>query len=333
MKTFRLIAISSLLILTVAAVALAWHAKGHYRSSNLALAALPKEMPAFFRQGGPTIASDSLDNDSFTRPIAPPELHAAESCEHFCDVELFQATPCDMTLPLPATRYDFVDMCYAKQLRPNKIGLLPYAVTEWTQRLAVAFAEHRKWPDDRDIQAKCLVYAALLAHYAQDLCQPLHSTVHFDGRLRQDNTSPRSGIHNKVDALLGKVKADDAAILKDLDVQPLGLTAGNNAATAPAAQSQPSGKARPSDKASPLLEAVAAQLMKSHALVDQVYLMEKDLPGMDDAIKPGSDVEQFAVDRLRESTAFTASLYVTAWRMSEKIQLPDWHRSGLTQPK
>ena len=47
--------------------------------------------------------------------------------------------------------------------------------------LAVAFAEYRKWPDNPMIQHKCFLYAGFLAHYAQDMCQPLHLTINFDG--------------------------------------------------------------------------------------------------------------------------------------------------------
>ena len=72
-----------------------------------------------------------------------------------------------------------------------------YAVAEWTEKLALAFAQHRRWPENTLVQAECLLTAASLAHYAQDLCQPLHTSVHFDGRALEGGKSPRSGIHEK----------------------------------------------------------------------------------------------------------------------------------------
>jgi hypothetical protein len=49
------------------------------------------------------------------------------------------------------------------------------------------------------MKAKILYIAGVLAHYTEDAAQPLHTTVDFDGRLKPDGTSPRSGIHRKVD--------------------------------------------------------------------------------------------------------------------------------------
>ncbi|NTU79540.1 MAG: hypothetical protein HGA45_09075, partial [Chloroflexales bacterium] len=47
-------------------------------------------VPAFFREGAAAVAHASLDPDCFTRPIAPVELHAAESPEHRFDLELLE---------------------------------------------------------------------------------------------------------------------------------------------------------------------------------------------------------------------------------------------------
>ncbi|MCD6364658.1 MAG: hypothetical protein J7M14_02160, partial [Planctomycetes bacterium] len=173
----------------VSCTLLAWHEPGHERITREVAALLPPGMPAFFRAGASTIVHCSADPDAFTRPIAPPQLHAAESPEHYFDVELLaNQTP-------PPNRYDFIALCNSKGIKPNHVGMLPYAVTEWTQRLMVAFAEYRKWPDNPHVHTKCLVYAGLLAHYAEDACQPLHTTIHYDGRATADGRSPRSGIH------------------------------------------------------------------------------------------------------------------------------------------
>lgn len=278
--------------LLAAAPAGAWHGKGHLLASRQAAALLPPEVPAFLRDGATAVAHFSLDPDTFTRPIAPDDLHAAESPEHFFDLERLAGAD------IPARRYDLLAWCYKNDLAPAKVGLAPYAIAEWTQRLTVAFAEHRRWGDNPHIRQKCLLYAGMLAHYAQDVCQPLHTTVHYDGRLKDDGASPRSGIHNKLDALLGKLPAGAKAGVASQDIQPLEA----------------------------LFPAVIEQIKASHALVDKVYEMEKLLPAYEEPMKAGSQAEAFARDRLNAAAAFTARLILTAWRDSAGVKLPDWHQ-------
>ena len=298
MRNLRTLVIVTGCVLTATASARAWHDPGHAKATSTAVAACRAKLPGFFGAGAATIAHCALDPDAFTRPIAPPELHSAEAPEHYFDIELLQGTD------VPPDRYAFIALCAAKQIPPPKIGLLPYAVAEWTQRLTVTFAEHRKWPNDPHIRAKCLVYAGLLAHYAQDLCQPLHTTIHYDGRAQADGSSPRSGIHLKVDALLHK---------PSIDVNEL-------AALKP-------------DRFEDLHAAVLAEFGRSHALVERVYELEQQLPEMAAPLAPAGEVERFAAERLTAAATFTASLYLSAWENSKSIVLPEWHQRPPTASK
>ena len=326
-----------------AAPAAAWHGKGHHVATVLAVQTGKDKLPEFFVRGAGTIAHCSLDPDMFTRPIAPPALHAGEGPEHYFDMEQLGGTegwhghlaresqghlgPASapgqntgqtpvrptgkMPVPqpdgaeMPANRYEFIALCATKTLRPEKVGMLPYAVTEWTQKLTVAFAEYRAYPDDPAIRAKCLTYAGLLSHYAEDLCQPLHVTIHHDGRAKADGSSPRSGIHGKVDALLGKLKVDEPAVLKAVTPAPL---------------------------EGDLLTAVLAEIGRSHALVERVYEMENDLPAMDAPLPEGGPAAKFTAERLTATVQFTASLYQTAWRDSAAIKLPKWYARPYPEP-
>lgn len=273
-----------------AAVAWGWHAKGHETVSRAAVEALPEEMPAFFRQGGALIAHTALDNDAFTRPIAPRELHASEAPEHYFDVELLEGQP------IPPTRQDLLKLCMDKKLDPSKVGMLPYALLEWTQRLTVAFAEHRAWPDDPHIRTKCLVYAGLLSHYAADSAQPLHTTIHYDGRVGADGKSPRSGIHARVDQVLQKAEATR---------------------NAPAARVQAFEN---------LAQAIREQIAASNGCVEAVYRLEGQLPAMDAPLPADArEVQRFAQGRFCAARDFAASLMLTAWRDSARISLPAWH--------
>ncbi len=279
--------------IALAAVALAtglcpaWHEGGHVRATKLAGAALEKRLPAFFTAGLDTVAHTSVDPDLF-RLRANPELRDGEVPEHFIDLELLEG------VKLPPKRSEFIALCARRKLNPSKVGYAPYAIVEWTQRLTVALAEHRRWPGNPHIRAKCLVYAGILSHYAQDACQPLHTTIHYDGMAKRDGSSPRTGLHAKVDALMHKAPA-------------------------------PTGKVRPA-ACKDLFASVLAQLRRSHRLVDKVYEIARHFPDVDDPLPADSPAAAFAAERLKACAEFTASLYLTAWRNSAKIELPEWHK-------
>lgn len=275
----------------------AWHAQGHARMTRAAVAALPPTLPAFFREGTTTIVGATLDPDAFRGPVMP-ELTNQEGPEHFFDLELVAPTPVPADWTLPPNRYAFLALCREKGVEPNKVGLLPYAITEWTQRLAVAFAQHRRWPEDPGARARCLVYAGILAHYAQDLAQPLHLTIHYDGRADEKGKSPRSGIHHRVDALPGRPEMREAF-------------AGAKIVPPPTAA---------------VLSEVTRRILQSQAMVDRVYALESQFPPPKEegAWTPSKAVRELAVDRFKAAAEFTASLYEAAWELSTRVPAPDW---------
>ncbi|HTE19820.1 MAG TPA: hypothetical protein VK689_15760 [Armatimonadota bacterium] len=283
-----------LLIAGVAAVlgalpAGAWWPRGHSIVAEAAVRALPAEVPWFFREGHGMVAHMAQDPDVL-KNRETPALRDAEEPEHFIDMELLEGRT------VPATRHEFLKQCAAAKLDPRKVGLLPYSVAEWTERLTMAFAEHRKWPENPYIRSKCLMYAGILSHYSGDLCMPLHTTVHHDGRLKADGTSPRTGIHAKVDSLIEK-----------LPLQPAGLASGQKV-----------------EPASELMPVILAEIQASHAQIDRTYALEAGLPPESGPWTASPEVTAFATERARAATRFTASLYLTAWRKSAGIQLPPW---------
>ena len=283
------VAVSFLAAVSLAASAVAWWAPGHRSATRTAMAALGDQVPTFFSDGAAAIVHGVTDPDML-REAAGPELGSTEGPEHYFDIELLDGAG------VPPTRRRFLRFCREKKLEPAKVGMLPYAIAEWSQRLAVAFAEHRKWPDNPHVRAKCLVYAGILAHYAQDLCQPLHTTVHFDGRTRPDGSSPRSGIHMRMDDLLGRMKLDTTEAAKD--VKPCALD--------------------------DVLPAVLKEIRRSNAMVDRVYELENQLPTKDQSWAPTQPVRDLANERLRASAQMTADLFLTAWRQSAETKLPGW---------
>lgn len=280
---FKTLILFSLILTTPA---WAWWGGGHDILTQASVKTLPEEMPEFFRSAGKMIAHCAYDPD-ISKSRDTPHARAAEYGEHYFDLELIKENP------VPADRDTFIAFCAEMELKPSKVGFLPYAVAEWTERLTVAFAEYRKWPDNPMIQYKCYVYAGFLAHYAQDMCQPLHLTVHFDGIVQKDGTKLHAGIHEKVDASIEMLKLDPAELAKGQQVKPVG----------------------------DLMPVIVQQIKAEHSLVDRVYELVDDYQ---DLKNPSPALLDFTKDRSREAVRWTASLYLTAWELSEELKLPGW---------
>ena len=272
--------------LLTAAPASGWWGDSHGILTRASVLAVPEELPSFFRQGGDVAAHCSFDPDLAKNRGAPHLIHT-ENPEHYLNVEMLDGQE------LPGKRYDYLTLCIKQGVSPAKSGLLPYAVAEWTEQLAIAFAEYRRWPEVEAVQHKCLVYAGWLAHYAQDMCQPLHLTIHHHGRVPAQEGSTRSRIHENVDSLVERLELEPQELASDVKVAAFDS----------------------------LMPAVLAELERSYVLVDGVFELEGLLP---DATS--SEVRAFCVKRARAATKLTASLYLTAWRMSGQIQLPGWLR-------
>ena len=264
----------------------AWWGGGHDILTQASVKALPEEMPEFFRSAEKMVAHCAYDPD-ISKERGTPHARQAEYGEHYIDIELFGEHP------IPEGRDAHLKLCAELGLEPRKVGTLPYALAEWTERLAVAFAEYRKWPDNPMIQNKCFLYAGFLAHYAQDMCQPLHLTINFDGIKQPDGTRLHQGIHEKVDSAI-----------ELLALKPTDLARGQRI-----------------EAVDDLMPAIIEQIKTGHSLVDNVYALAEDWKNLKN---PTPDLVEFTLIRARESVRWTASLYLTAWKLSEGIRLPGW---------
>lgn len=284
----RILRVLVLLLFVFSSPVFAWWGGGHDILTQASIKALPDELPDFFTSasGEAMIAHCAYDPD-VSKNRGMVHARAAEYGEHYFDLELIKENP------VPTDRDAFIKLCAELNQDPRKVGYLPYAVAEWTERLAIAFAEYRKWPDNPIIQYKCYVYAGFLGHYAQDMCQPLHLTIHFDGIVQEDGAKLHGGIHEKVDSSIELLKLDPIQLAKNHQIKTVGE----------------------------LFPAIVKQLKDGHKLVDNVYELVEEYGKLKD---PTTDLLEFTKNRSRESVRWTASLYLTAWKMSEDIQLPGW---------
>jgi hypothetical protein len=167
---------------------LAWGTDGHKMINRLAAANLPKDVPAFLRNGNALDTMEYLGPEPDRwRNRAEEDLVAAQAPEHFIDLEW-----ADLVGPLPKKRYDFVRALEKAQaahpdipLTPEKVGLQPYATEEVWERLKVGMREYRKLlaagEDTKPAETAILFYAGWLGHYVADGSQPLHVTIQFNG--------------------------------------------------------------------------------------------------------------------------------------------------------
>lgn len=351
----------------------AWWPRGHATITDAAVQATP-EVPGFFKAGAAHIAHMTADPD-VARNWGTPLASAAEHGEHYIDIEMLEGRE------LPARRYEFIDLCYELGIKPPHVGLVPYAVSEWTERLALAFAEHRKWPDNPVIKSKCLTIAGNVAHYAQDMTQPLHLTIHFNGRPDPDKTLDEGDtIYGSFQAIDGKgevvpgaepedrrVQIGDRRANADLSKALLGIKLGESRdvsysetledggnrtvhfrVTANRIQEQrglhekidglPLTLEMTADQlaegivvapADSLMEEVIAHVKRGFALVDRAYELGPNMPRHgQEGWERDEEVVTFAIERAKEAARFTASMFLTAWKRSETIELPGWLDRG-----
>lgn len=305
----RIFVAITLCLLTQTLPAFAWWPQGHSILAAAALKSLPDDVPAYFRHDPGQVAHCAQDPDVAKSPVLPFTTDR-EDPEHYIDYELLKGRA------FPATRDGYMTMIAGLNLAPKQAGLVPYAVAEWTERLSITFAEYRKWPNNPYIQTKSLVYAGILAHYAGDLCMPLHVTNDHDGRARPDGSSPRTGIHAKVDSLIEKLNLKPDELAKGQDIQVVSATA-----PVPANWQGPANN-RAIIKG--LFPAILQEMELSRSKINSAYDLEAQLPPEQGAWTPSAAITAFTTERGRESTRFIASLYLTAWRRSAAIQLPRW---------
>jgi hypothetical protein len=188
MGAVRVAVAAALLPMMLVQQGLAWGREGHRMINRLAGEALPADVPEFLRSREAVNALEYYgpEPDRWKSP-GEPELNAAQSPEHFIDLEY-----ADLVGDLPRRRYDFVRaLAYAQKshpdlpLSPEKVGLLPYQATEVWERLKSAMRDYRELTKDHDdtkpVECEIVFLAGWLGHYVADGSQPLHTTIQYNG--------------------------------------------------------------------------------------------------------------------------------------------------------
>jgi len=198
MKRFPALALAAVIAAAPSSL-FAWGNTGHRMLGEIAVRALPAEMPAFLRTKQAAIDVGELSREP-DRSKGAGKLHDQDrDSGHFVDLDedgkLLGGPP---MLPLAATRADFETQLRAAGLDQWKTGYLPYSILDRYQQLTSDFAywrvlkaaevnpawkKNRAWFTADRIRREGLIMKTIgeLSHFVGDGSQPLHVTSHYNG--------------------------------------------------------------------------------------------------------------------------------------------------------
>ncbi|MDB6093051.1 MAG: Nuclease [Verrucomicrobia bacterium] len=335
MKSVISLRLAALLALLAAPASLrAWDYEGHRTVNQLALAALPKDFPAFVREAASVERVSFLAGEPDRWRNVPDQVMRQSGgswADHYIDMEDLPDAGLD-----PATvssfRYDFI-LAYAvgRAAHPQNFpaidpaknsdhtrewpGFLPWAITEYYGRLKSAFTylktfEELGTPEEiANARANILYQMGTMGHYVGDCAQPLHATKHHHGWVgaNPNGYTTWKGFHSWIDGTF---------ILK------AGITTGSLAGRIAPAQALPLPPR--TDGRDPLFVAVMEYAIAQSALVEPLYKLEKAGKLSDEAEKNDQPLvlhgpvdpegRAFVEGQLLKGGQMLASIWITAWR-------------------
>lgn len=267
-----------------------WGAAGHEMAALAAVGVVPSAMPAFFRAAGDQLVYLNPEPDRW-RDRSLVEMDRAWSYDHYIDLENVP----DEALEA-ADRFAYLAALSEAGLgRPERDGgLLPFRIVELYQRLV---AEWRMWRTATDpvrrgwIEERIVNDAGILGHYVTDASQPHHTTIHFNG---WSEGAPNPEGYTEDRTFHARFESDFVerhVTLSEVRARvqpPLGPVAGS------------------------VRSAVLTYIRETHALVDELYRLDRDI-GFDPDGPGSSETRDFATDRLATGAHMLATLWWWAW--------------------
>ena len=188
-----------MIFVLTASPASSWWDKGHRLITEIAVTKLPADVPSFLKEQKATLAYLSTEPDNWRK--YGDAVRIAEGPNHYIDLEAI-SPQVETIKPLP-DRYSALLSYWTKGDSAQHVGLLPYQILEYYQRLKGEFKRYREGTVDRHaVEVAVVAYAGLMSHYVGDVSQPLHTTIHFNGRVNERReVIAQKGIHAK--GLLG----------------------------------------------------------------------------------------------------------------------------------
>jgi hypothetical protein len=285
--------------------ALAWGSTGHRLIGQLAIDALPVELPAFLRASRADVGELAREPDRW-RGAGQPHDELRDPLHYMYADDNGQLPGGATFMTLPPTRAAFAEQVRKAGADPDAVGYLAYAIADGYQQLVKDFAfwraeaageklakdaKKRDWlAADRLRRERQIVQdIGVWAHYVGDATQPMHVSVHHDGW--GDYSNPDGFTTQKV-----HVPWEGAYVAAQV-----------SRALVRIAMSDPQQCSYPTP-----LACAGAYLEKSRAQLRPFYELE-----MAGAFKPGETRgSRFAGIRLAEAAAELRDLITKAWRES-----------------
>jgi hypothetical protein len=306
MKRLAPFAVAAALATLLPNSVLAWGSTGHRYIGEVAMRALPAEVPAFLRtpQAALDVGEYSREPD---RSKGAGRTHDSDRDPgHFVDLSDDGTVLGGPTLAaLPTTRAEFDAAVRKAGADSWKSGYLPYSIIDRWEQLARSLAYWRvlsaaeanpAWSahkafftaDRRRREAQILVTIGELSHFVGDGSQPLHVTVHFNGWGDFPNPEgyTTAKIHAPFESDLVQASVTEAAVTAKMPP--------------------------PIDCRCPLQKQVADYLTATGALVVPLYQLEKA-----GGLAPGDPRGvAFAAQRIAVGASELRDLIAEAWRVS-----------------
>jgi hypothetical protein len=283
------VAFTSLAAVPATANARLWGEAGHLMIGAAAAAALPAEMPDFFRASRAELAYLNPEPDRWRdrkESGLDPALNDEQSIEHFIDLEEVPGNALNAT-----NRYAFLDSVHAHGGKGSGPGLLPYRMLEMTQRLRIEFRLWRAATDPvvkKEIEQRIINDAGILGHYVADGSNPHHVTVNHDGWTQSENPkgfSSAKGFHSRFESQYVQSHMTEA------DVSPLiGKTP---------------------QVINPVRDGIWSYLRTSLSHLDRLYELDKVEPFGPQT--QGAEHKKFTAERLAAGATMLRDLWWTAW--------------------
>ena len=266
-----------------------WGEVGHLLLGDAAAAAMPPEMPEFFRNARAQLAYLNPEPDRWRdgkERALDPALNDAQAIEHFIDLEAVPGNALNA-----ANRYAFLDSVHAHGAKGPGPGMLPYRILELTQILRIEFRLWRTAKDSstkRAIEQRIINDAGILGHYVGDGSNPHHATVNHDGWVSPVNPkgfSTAKGFHSRFETQYVRSHITAA------DIEPLIPKAPQTIAS--------------------LHEGIWSYLRTTFGRLDRLYELDK-VEAFGTATV-SLEHKKFTAERLAAGSAMLRDLWWTAW--------------------
>ncbi len=271
-----------------------WGFVGHEMAARAAVAALPENVPAFFREAGDQLVYLNPEPDRW-RVRESEEMDQAFAYDHYIDLENVPAGALDAP-----NRFEFLRALYeAGVARPERdVGFLPFRIVELYQRLVTGW---RQWHAEEDptrrewIAQRIVNDAGILGHYVTDASQPHHTTIHFNGWARgvpnpeRFTSDPRFHARFEREFVEAHVTYDDVA--RYLHPGPVPQAAGL------------------------VRDLVLGHILEAFEQVEMLYRLDREV-GFDPDEPANAAAVEFAAARIASGANMLAVLWLSAWAES-----------------